>query len=194
GFIGEPPLLQAAVLIPLVERTPGCIEVLFEQRAFTLRRQAGEICFPGGRFEEAQDADVSAAAVRETCEELRVAPSDIECLGPLDVLVASPQTLIFPVVGRLRYSGPLQPNPAEVHEVFTVPLSELLALQPRAYTLRFVPQPPPDLPVSLLPGGTMYRWREITRTVYFYEAGQRVIWGMTARILKHFLELVRSVV
>ena len=39
-----------AVLVPLVEREDG-IHVLYEVRALTLRRQPGEVCFPGGHIE-----------------------------------------------------------------------------------------------------------------------------------------------
>ena len=38
-----------AVLVPLVERE-GEICLLYEVRASTLRRQPGEVCFPGGRM------------------------------------------------------------------------------------------------------------------------------------------------
>ena len=39
-----------AVLVPLVERD-GALHLLYEVRARTLRRQPGEVCFPGGRME-----------------------------------------------------------------------------------------------------------------------------------------------
>ena len=43
-------LWEAAVLLPLVQTDKG-IAVLFEERAYSLRRQPGEICFPGGKVE-----------------------------------------------------------------------------------------------------------------------------------------------
>lgn len=41
-------LWEAAVLLPLVQTEEG-IAVLFEERAHSLRRQPGQICFPGGQ-------------------------------------------------------------------------------------------------------------------------------------------------
>lgn len=40
-----------AVLVPLVEKG-GELFLLYEVRAKALRRQPGEVCFPGGRMEE----------------------------------------------------------------------------------------------------------------------------------------------
>ena len=39
---------RSAVVIPLIEKDKG-YEVLFEVRSDKLKRQPGEICFPGGR-------------------------------------------------------------------------------------------------------------------------------------------------
>ena len=41
---------QYSVLVPLVEREGG-LSLLYEVRAGSLRRQPGEVCFPGGRLE-----------------------------------------------------------------------------------------------------------------------------------------------
>ena len=57
-------LWDAAVLLPLV-RTEEGICVLFEERAHTLRRQPGEICFPGGTY-ECSDNGFRTASGRNT--------------------------------------------------------------------------------------------------------------------------------
>ena len=54
-------LWEAAVLLPLVQTEQG-IAVLFEERAHSLRRQPGEICFPGGKV-ECSDANNFAVTV-----------------------------------------------------------------------------------------------------------------------------------
>lgn len=50
----EPGLMDAsgqyAVLVPLVERE-GKLHILYEVRSQDMRRQPGEVCFPGGRIE-----------------------------------------------------------------------------------------------------------------------------------------------
>ncbi|MCL6597774.1 MAG: CoA pyrophosphatase [Alicyclobacillus macrosporangiidus] len=190
GILTEEPVMHAAVLVPLVN-VGGELAVLFEQRAATLRRQAGEICFPGGRCEP-DDSDERAAALRETCEELGITASDVDYLGALDVLVASPQVIVHPFVGCILDTARLRPNPDEVGRVFTVPIERLLQTSPRVVSMPFTPAPPDDFPFHLIPHGPSYPWRGWTRRIHFYEVDGWVIWGMTARILTHFLDLVRD--
>ena len=60
---------QYSVLVPLVEREGG-LSLLYEVRAGSLRRQPGEVCFPGGRLEGAESPE--ECALRETWEELGI--------------------------------------------------------------------------------------------------------------------------
>ncbi len=61
----EPGLMDAsgqyAVLVPLVERE-GKLHILYEVRSQDMRRQPGEVCFPGGRIEG--DETPEACAIR----------------------------------------------------------------------------------------------------------------------------------
>ena len=74
----EPGLMDAsgqyAVLVPLVERE-GKLHILYEVRSQDMRRQPGEVCFPGGRIEG--DETPEACAIRETEE----APGRGQCSG-----------------------------------------------------------------------------------------------------------------
>jgi len=182
---------RSAVLLPLVEYggEPG---VLFEVRARHLKRQPGEICFPGGRV-DATDADDAAAAVRETCEELGLAQSQVQLIGPLDVLVGAFPLMITPFVGRIPFEA-VAPNPDEVAEVFVVPLRRLYAMTPERYDVPVKAEPADDFPFHLIPGGRQYNWRTYVLPEYFYFYEGKVIWGLTARILHHFLELSRPAV
>ena len=69
-FIGEATAFQSAVLIPFVQ-VDGEWHILFEVRSLTMRKQPGDISFPGGRIDPT-DASPMAAAIRETTEELGV--------------------------------------------------------------------------------------------------------------------------
>ena len=60
---------QYSVLVPLVEGEGG-LSLLYEVRAGSLRRQPGEVCFPGGRLEGAESPE--ECALRETWEELGI--------------------------------------------------------------------------------------------------------------------------
>lgn len=178
-------LWEAAVLLPLV-RTDAGVAVLFEERAHSLRRQPGEICFPGGKVECA-DADFAAAAVRETCEELGLLPENITLCGELDALVTHMGPIIHPFVGILDDAAKITYSASEVERVFTVPLKDLLAMTPRRCSMELADHPGADFPFDLVPG-RMRGWRKHKEYyVYFYEYEGRVIWGLTARMLYAFL-------
>lgn len=189
GIMGQQVLRKAAVLVPLVDKE-GELHVLFEERAHHLRNQPGEICFPGGRLEES-DPNPLATAVRETCEELRIAPEWVEPMGELDVLVSYFQ-IIYPYVGRITDLSRVSPDPDEVANVFTVPLAHLLQSEPQMHPVGFEVVPPEEFPFDLIQNGRAYKWRKGTIPQYFYLYEDRVIWGLTAKILRHFLELVKS--
>jgi 8-oxo-dGTP pyrophosphatase MutT (NUDIX family) len=59
----ERPLTPAAVLVPLVTHEEG-LSAIFTERTAHLHDHAGQVSFPGGRYEEADDNAV-ATALRE---------------------------------------------------------------------------------------------------------------------------------
>lgn len=190
GLLGYEKARKTAVLVTLQQDTSGVWHVLFERRAMTLRRQPGEISFPGGHVED-DDANYSATAVRETSEELGIPIDRIRVVGALDVFAASSSLLVYPFVGVLPQGYELQPNPHEVDEVIKVSLGTLMEHRPSTYTIGLAPVFPEDFPFHLIPGGKDYSWRTSTQTQYFYTVHGHVIWGLTARILTHFLSLAR---
>ncbi|MDQ0243139.1 8-oxo-dGTP pyrophosphatase MutT (NUDIX family) [Bacillus fengqiuensis] len=190
GILGGETFSKFAVLVPLIEKQDG-IHVLFEVRSFDMRRQPGEICFPGGKVDES-DRDEQHTAVRETSEELGIKKESIVDVSPLDYMVSPFGTIIHPYVGVIRDAENIQPNPAEVAEIFTVPLSFFKQSQPERYTIRFKTEPEQNFPFHLIAGGTNYNWQTRTMDEYFYFYEDKVIWGLTARILKHFLDLINE--
>ena len=179
-------LWEAAVLLPLVQTEEG-IAVLFEERAHSLRRQPGQICFPGGKVECSDANNFAHTAVRETCEELGLEPSDITICGELDALVTHMGPIIHPFVGIIKDISKISFSPSEVEQVFTVPLQVLLAMEPRRCSMELADHPGEDFPFDLVPT-RMRGWRKHKEYyVYFYEYGEHVIWGLTARMLYGFL-------
>lgn len=187
GIMGQEETVQSAVLLPIVERN-GELAILFEERAHHLRRQPGEICFPGGRIDPADDSPQSAA-IRETCEELGLESSEIELVGPLDLIVTSFQ-MIHPFVGVIRNPDSVHFNPDEVASVFEVPLAYLQATGPEMHFVDVRMMPSDNFPYEWIPGGVHYKWRVGRIPEYFYFYEERIIWGLTARILHHFLDLL----
>lgn len=99
----EPGLMDAsgqyAVLVPLVERE-GKLHILYEVRSQDMRRQPGEVCFPGGRIEG--DETPEACAIRETEEELGIPTASITVLGRLDFVAHRANFIMYPVLARVE--------------------------------------------------------------------------------------------
>ncbi|WP_208974801.1 NUDIX hydrolase [Moorella stamsii] len=182
---------QSAVLLPLLKEDNGILSLLFEVRSCNLKTQPGEICFPGGRLQPG-DRSVKEAALRETCEELGLDPDSVEIWGGLDILVTPFRQVIYPFVGLLREPQNIRPNPLEVEEVFTAPLDRLLSLTPEYHEITLQVQPPEDFPFDKIPHGRQYPWRRASWPELFYEFEERIIWGLTARLLQHFLAIIKS--
>ena len=159
------PLVQAAVLLALDEGPDG-LTVLLTRRSSSLRDHPGQVSFPGGRMEP-HETDPALTAIREAEEEIGLARQYIEVAGYL-----RPQTVITgfavsPVVAFLRPGYELRPDPREVEEVFSVPLSFLRDPANLMRTRRVV--------------------REIELPVYEYAWAGQKIWGATAHMLHSFL-------
>lgn len=190
GILGGETFSKFAVLVPLIEKNDD-IHVLFEVRSFHMRRQPGEICFPGGKVDES-DPHEQHTAVRETSEELGIKETSVINVSPLDYMVSPFGTIIYPFVGVISAAETIQPNPAEVAEIFTVPLSFFEKSEPERYTIRFKTEPEQGFPFHLIAGGANYNWQTRTMDEYFYFYEDKVIWGLTARILKHFLDIIHE--
>lgn len=164
-----PGFRRAAVLVPILDR-PDESEVLFTVRSGGLSNHAGQIAFPGGRIDPGESIDETA--IRETFEETGLVVPPDALLGHLGEHPSPAEYIVTPVVGVVPWPQELKPNPSEVEECFTVPLSELKALTPRTEE-RSHP---------------LFR-----RTLHFYPYGERLIWGLTGNVLKDLLELLEEV-
>ena len=116
--------VHASVLLPLVVRD-GEITVLFTQRADHLSDHPGQISFPGGRA-EADDATAVATALRESQEEIGLAPEFVQVLGTLPTYTTVTSYIVTPVVALVQPGFTLRIDPLEVSEVFEVPLAFLM--------------------------------------------------------------------
>lgn len=179
-----------AVLVPLIEKEDG-FHILFEVRAYNMRRQPGEICFPGGKIDP-DDINEKYTALRETSEELGVHPNSISSVIPLDYLVNSLGTIIYPFTGIIENPENIHLNEAEVAEIFTVPIDFFHREKPDIYKLNLSPVPEENFPFDLIIGGENYNWQIRHIDEYFYKFEGKVIWGLTARILSHFIELIEK--
>ena len=118
------PPAEAAVLAGLVPRADGT-RVLLTRRNDQLRHHGGQVSFPGGRVDPG-DAGPVAAALRESAEEIALPAAQIAPLGFLDPFVTVSGFRVMPVVAVVDPDYVARPNPAEVAEVFEVPLDFLM--------------------------------------------------------------------
>ncbi|WP_342504733.1 CoA pyrophosphatase [Sporosarcina sp. FSL K6-2383] len=189
-FIGEETAFRSAVLIPIVQ-VDGEWHILFEIRSFTMRRQPGDISFPGGRI-DITDPTPLAAALRETHEELGVDPKTVTVIRQLSPYIASPAFVVYPFVAIIEYSEIIHSyNTEEVEEVFTVPIKWLLNYEPYMHVVSVQATPASNFPFDKIMNGTQYQWRSIGMEEWFFDYKQYTIWGLTARILKHFIDIIK---
>lgn len=158
-------LRPAAVLIPIIERPHG-LSLILTQRSAKLRQHAGQISFPGGRYEP-QDKTLLTTALRETEEEIGLPREHIEVIGRLQDYPVLSNFMIRPYVGFVTLQAPLVAEAGEVAEIFEVPLADILDLNNHyAYRIK----------------------KFIYDRVYFIPWQHRNIWGATAGILRELAE------
>lgn len=188
SVMGHEHFKKSSVIIPLVDKE-GETHILFEVRSMQMRSQPGDICFPGGRVDPS-DKSPSDCAVRETMEELGLSEQDITDPIPLDYIVNDLGRIIYPFVGRVISPDKIDPNPAEVDHTFTVPLSFFMETEPDRYKVHLQIKPEDNFPYHLIVGGENYDWRMRHIEELFYQYNGKTIWGLTAKILTHFIELI----
>ncbi len=145
---------RAAVLIPIVDRGDE-LGVLLTLRADDLKHHAGQISFPGGRIEPG-DGDAIAAALRETHEEIGLAPEFIEVLGVLPDHAVITGYRVTPVVGLVRPGFELKLDPVEVAGTFEAPLAHLL--DPATHSRRWRRFGEEEVETFELPWGSFNIW------------------------------------
>ncbi len=155
---------RAAVLMSIFERQ-GEPHFLLTRRTQEVATHKGQICFPGGLEEEA-DPSLWETALRETEEEIGISPREVEFLGCF-----KDYTSVTPFAGYIREGFTTVANPREVASILEVPI-------------RFFHET-----TSLV----QRRWREHRWiSVYFYHYDGQTIWGLTARMIRDFLDYVEK--
>jgi 8-oxo-dGTP pyrophosphatase MutT (NUDIX family) len=157
----------AAVLVPIIDRREPT--VLLTLRTADLASHAGQVAFPGGKIDAADESPV-AAALREAREETGLAPALIEPIGYLDLYLTFSGFRILPTVARINPDFTLALNSREVTETFEVPLEFLMTPANHQRKTR--------------------DWNGLVRDYYAIPFENRYIWGITAGILRNLYERV----
>ena len=114
-LLGTAPRRPAAVLVGVREGVQP--RLVFTVRTAHLQAHAGQVAFPGGRWDPG-DIDAVDTALRESEEEIGLERAQVQPLGFLDCLETISGFCVTPVVGRIAEGAVLYPTPAEVAEVF----------------------------------------------------------------------------
>ncbi len=157
---------RAAVLIALLPYDDP--EVVLTVRSHEVEHHKGEISFPGGALDSAEEHPM-AAALREADEEVGLRPEHVDILGEQSHYRTMSDFHVTPYVGLIdRAPYPFRPLAIEVGEIITPSLSHLLDASNVAFERRER-------------DGQVLHMRE-----YWYE-GHR-IFGATATMLGRFLD------
>lgn len=160
---------RAAVLLPLYE-TPAGPYLVLTKRTDRVPTHKGQISFPGGGFHQT-DGDLLTTALRESAEEIGLQPHDVAVAGVLDdAATAASAHVVRPFVGFIPHPYPFHLDTFEIEEVIHLPLGPLL--EENRFREEIWDQ-----------GGRPH-------SVFFYDHAGQTIWGLTARILKQFVEVV----
>ncbi len=142
--------------------------LVLTRRCENLNKHAGQISLPGGRQDDGECLETTA--LRETFEEIGVAPEQVELLGQLNPVYIPPSDFtVTPFVGWLDHRTDFVPSDLEVAEIIEVPLQKLL--RPETLVIG---------PVRTANGSVL--------NVPYYQIDRHQVWGATAIILAEFIE------
>lgn len=167
GIILRDDLTPAAVLIPLFKKD-GEDFLLFTRRTETVEHHKGQISFPGG-IKEKKDKDLKTTAIREVFEEIGLLERDIDIVGELDDVETVTNFKVTPFVGFISYPYDFKVNEDEIEELIEAPFSFFLDRK------------------NLREEEWLHQGEK--RRVYVYQYNEHRIWGVTARILRNFIDL-----
>ena len=161
--------VSSAVLLPIYYKENQC-HILFTKRTDNVKEHKGQISFPGGAFEPA-DETLANTALRESAEEIGLVADRVEILGELDdTRTLTSNYVVSPFVGLISEPHEFKADGWEAERIIEVPVPALMDRN------------------SLHEETELINGRAIE--VYYYNYKGNIIWGATARILHQFLEIL----
>ena len=175
---------SAAVLIPIVldKDEPA---LLMEVRSLNVL-QPGEVCFPGGHIEAGENC--VDTALRETYEELGILPASVNVLQRLEPEWHKEKKSVYPVLAEIDTFEPerLLLREEEVSEVFTMPIAWLLSHEPAVYDI----SDPESEKLPVILRKYLRNYKRGNDTTFYWAYEQYGIWGLTARLLVRFRDIL----
>jgi 8-oxo-dGTP pyrophosphatase MutT (NUDIX family) len=194
--VEKPPVIPAATVVIMRERSGAVPELLMVERAAAMRFAGGALVFPGGRVDpgdhtlaalvggEAEDGAARIAAIRETIEEVGLA---IGLRAPLDIAATRAALTDGAALGELI-------DPAMLDLDALVPFARWLphaGVTHRVFDTRFyLARLPQDAPEAEADGGESVRlwWATAAQVLAEAEAGRAQIIFPTRRNLERLAQ------
>lgn len=162
---------KAAVLLLFWPGPDDAVELVLTRRTETVSSHRGQVSFPGGVF-HAGDEDMAVTALRETREEIGIDPGVITVMGRLDDAWSIAGHHVIPYVGWTHEAPEMKANSNEVAEVIVADVRVLLRPEVNTtHTVDFLDKP---------------------RTTHAFDWDGGYVWGLTADMLREFLNWVND--
>jgi 8-oxo-dGTP pyrophosphatase MutT (NUDIX family) len=155
---------HAAVVVLYEQATDSLI---LTQRSDQLRTHPGEICFPGGTWEES-DENYYATALRELNEELGISAERITLIKELKTQSTLLGSIIHPWLASIESVHPYSFNDQEVVRLISIPMS--LVQDSKNYRQFMIER-----------NGRQFNTCEFT-------ANKEWVWGATAKIMMQLIK------
>ena len=164
---------KAAVLMLFYPKNEETHLVLILRNAYP-GVHSSQIGFPGGKV-ETFDESLEATALRETHEEIGIAPEQISVVKAFSELYIPPSNFaVFPYLGYSKEELSFNPDPREVFGIIELSLVDLL--DDNNFTTQIME--------------TSYM-KEVELPVFKF--GEYIVWGATGMMLSELKEVVKKV-
>ncbi|WP_367605488.1 CoA pyrophosphatase [Legionella sp. W05-934-2] len=157
---------QAGVLV-IIERQSHSL--ILTKRSLQLSIHAGEVSFPGGRWQRG-DKDIQYTALRETHEEIGIEPQRIHIIQPMDKVFTLTGYEISPYLAEVDCVSGYQLQIEEVEQLIKLPIEKVK--EKKSYQM-----------MTRQFGGVN------VKTLSF-EHPEHLIWGATAKIMWQLVDLL----
>ena len=161
---------SAAVFLPISIKNQD-YSILFLERSKNLYSHSGEICFPGGSFEN-NDVNLLNTAYREMKEEVGVKQENIQLISPLSKEKTRTGYIIQPFIVLIKDETEIKVDGEEIVDYSFISISDLMSMKnKRKY---------------------YFLSNELLINKPAYIINYQLIWGATASILEEFLKIIVS--
>jgi 8-oxo-dGTP pyrophosphatase MutT (NUDIX family) len=164
---------KAAVMMLLYPRNDKANMVLILRNSYK-GVHSSQIAFPGGKIED-DDPSPEHAALRETHEEIGIAPNQITVVRAFTEIFIPPSNfMVFPFLGYSTEELIFNPDPSEVAGIIEFPIAD------------FIDE-------STVVNNVMQTSYSESIAVPAFKVGDHIVWGATAMILSELKQVLKTV-